>query len=107
MPAKNLDPAQSFNLKLVRARDHLNRLDAEARRWIYTKPCKIIDEPDPEPPPQPVPDGYFARRMRVYRVDPVPTTISLLVGDCLFNLRSALDHLALALAQSHTPSMTD
>ena len=36
-----------------------------------------------------------------------PEASRILVGDCVFNLRSALDHLALGLAQAHTPGMTE
>ena len=41
------------------------------------------------------------------RIKPAPLRLSILIGDCLFNLRSALDHLALALARTYTPGLTE
>ena len=100
-------PKESFNLKLARAREHLKAFDIYATAWIEAKPYKGIDEPDPEPPPQPVADGFYARRFRLYRIEPFPGWIGSILGDCLFNLRSCLDHLALALAKAFTPSLAD
>ena len=98
----------SFNLKLDRAREHLKSFEQEAAAWVETKPYGLVDEPDAEPPPYPIADGdATARRFRVTRVDPVPDRLSLIIGDCVFNLRAALDHLALALAKFHKPTMSD
>lgn len=96
----------SFALKVWRAREHLNAFEVEARQWIETEPYTIVDEPDPEPPLESLPDGFQARRFRLVRIKPAPLRLSILIGDCLFNLRSALDHLALALARAHTPGIT-
>jgi hypothetical protein len=97
----------SFALKLGRAREHLSSFEEEAKRWIEGKPYGIVDERDPDPPPQAITAEYVPRRFRIDRVSDIPSRLSLLVGDCLFNLRSALDHLALALARSFTSSMTE
>jgi hypothetical protein len=97
----------SFELKLDRAIEHLHTLDAEANAWINTETCKIVNEPDPEPPLQSLGDGYAAMRVRLCDFKGVPQRLSVHVGDCLFNLRSSLDHLALALARHHTITMTD
>lgn len=100
--------SESFSLKLDRAREHLQIFEDEARTWIETKPYGIVDEPDPNPPPHPFNQvTTIHRRFRMTRVDPVPARLSLIVEDCVFNIRSALDHLALALAKSFTPNMTD
>ncbi|HTV56667.1 MAG TPA: hypothetical protein VMI06_17350 [Terriglobia bacterium] len=97
----------SFGLKLDRAREHLQAFEQEAEAWVKTKPYAIVDEPDPNPPPQPIGNAVvIQRRFRVTRVDPVPGRLSLILGDCLFNIRSSLDHLALYLAKNHTPNMT-
>lgn len=101
-----MSASRSFDLKVERAYEHLNAFQAEASAWIDTKPYGIVDEQDPEPPPQPVGKGCQPRRFRINRVTPVPEQLSLILGDCLFNLRSGLDHLALALARSHTPGMS-
>jgi hypothetical protein len=50
--------------------------------------------------------GTHHRRFRITRADPVPDRLRLIIGDCVHNLRSTLDHLALALASRHTPVMT-
>jgi hypothetical protein len=94
----------SFTMKVHRALKHLDELKTEAAAWVKSKPYGIVDEPDPEPPPEPVGSGQ-PRRFRIDRVSDVPRTLSLTLGDCLFNLRAALDHLALALAQANTPTM--
>src|SRR5688500_2689164 len=97
----------SFSLKLDRAREHLDSFEVEIGAWLITEPYGIVDEPDPEPPPQPVPDGYRPRRFRIVRSAGVPARLSLLIRDCLFNLRAALDHLAFALAFANTPGMLE
>jgi hypothetical protein len=98
----------SFLLKFERAKEHLHALELDAATWIESEPYRIIDEPDPDPPPYPVSNiGVSCRRFRVTRVDPVPKRFSLLIGDCVFNLRAALDHLALSLAKAFTPNITD
>ena len=98
---------RSFDLKLERAHEHLDSLDTEVRKWIDTEPYGIVDEPDPEIPPKPLPGNVRARRFRVDRVSDVPGRISIIIGDCVFNLRSGLDHLALALGQKFTTNMSD
>lgn len=97
----------SFTLKLQRAYEHLDSFKHEADAWVRADPYGIVDEPDPEPPPQPIGDNCQARRIRINRVSDVPERLSVIMGDCLFNMRCALDHLALTLAKSHAVSMTD
>ncbi|HEY2893167.1 MAG TPA: hypothetical protein VGJ16_03115 [Pirellulales bacterium] len=97
----------SFNLKLERAREHLCSLDKEARAWLDTEPYEIVDEPDPDGPKDEFSHLILnTRRFRVTRIQPVPDRLSLIIGDCVSNLRIALDHLALAMAKSHTPNMS-
>jgi hypothetical protein len=45
--------------------------------------------------------------LRIHKVAPIPVHLSILIGDCVFNLRSGLDHLALALADKFTPNMSN
>ena len=96
---------RSFDLKLQRAYEHLNSFEQEANAWIETKPYGIVHERDPEPPPNEIGDCQ-AWRFRINRVSDVPERLSIIIGDCVFGLRSALDHLAFALAQAHTPGMS-
>jgi hypothetical protein len=98
----------SHSLKVERAREHLQTFEAEERIWLASKPYAIVDEPDPDMPLDALPDPRIQRRrFRVTHIDPVPDHLSLVFGDCVHNLRAALDHLALALAKAHTPTMTE
>jgi hypothetical protein len=104
-------PPPSFQLKLDRAREHLNTLDKKVGAWIDGKPYTAVDEPNPDPPPQAVPDGHVHRRVRVTHVTDIPPDFAILIGDCVFNLRAALDHLNLSLAKAfaakHGKTLTD
>src|SRR6266498_3307458 len=79
-------------LKLQRARKHFEELKIEIGNWLGRKHYTVREERDT--------DGWttFFATAEQPPVDP----ISLLVGDCLHNLRSALDLLAYALAQRYT-----
>lgn len=98
----------SVALKLDRAEEHLEAFKIESNVWIESKPYRIVDEPNLNPPlNQGINRAVHHRRFRIVSVDHVPDRLSVLIGDCVFNMRSALDHLALSLAQSFVPSMTD
>ena len=97
----------SFALKLDWARKHLEFFEQKTATWLKGDRYTLVDEPDPEPPLQPFADGYRARRFRIDRTSPIPDHLSLILGDCFSNLRSTLDHLALALAYANKPSLTD
>jgi hypothetical protein len=97
----------SFWLKLDRAYEHLKLFEREAEAWVEDQSKRVVDEPDPDPAPYHVFESDAIRkRIRVTGVDEVPMRFSILIGDCVFNLRSALDHLALALGLAHTPGMS-
>lgn len=106
--------AESFDLKLKRAETHLEQLNSEATAWVERQSEHIIDEPDPQPRPQQLAHlGAHHRRCRVSQdFSDIPHDFLLLAGDCTHNLRSSLDHLAMALGQAnvrsrYTRSMTD
>ncbi len=82
-----------------RANVHLKQLEAEVRRWAEDAMKTREEEPDPEG------SGYYAAWVN----PPTPdhASLSLLAGDCLQCLRSALDHLAFELAAAFTVPMTD
>lgn len=98
----------SAELKLGRAREHLESFKQESDSWIKTDPYRIIDEEDPNPF-RDHPAAYLIvyRRLRLESIDHVPERLKLVVGDILSNARAALDHLAFSLAKAHTPAMTD
>jgi hypothetical protein len=89
----------SFEEKLDRAYQHLQQLQLEPRRWIQTRPYTITDEIDPN-----TGDNVIYGKL----LGLPPPIIPQLIGDCLFNLRSCLDHLAYALAIANKRSpLTD
>jgi hypothetical protein len=97
----------SFDLKLQRAREHLETFQQEANTWIESEPYGIVDEADPDPSPEQLSHvGGHHRLFRVSRVDVVTDRLNLLIGDCVHNLRSTLDHIVFALARTNTPNLT-
>lgn len=86
-------------LKLIRAHYHLQQLDTEMNAWLDIQRQSIVTEPDPDNP------GYFLVKVTAPR--PPADPFGVMVGDCVHNMRSALDHLAFALLKRHTPTLTD
>jgi hypothetical protein len=82
----------SFQLKLDRALEHLESIEAQERTWRQSKPCRVWTEPD-------IQSGGKLVWAEVLK--PPPITLAPVVGDCLHNLRSALDNLAYELAVAH------
>jgi hypothetical protein len=98
-------PVSSFLAKIDRAREHLEDLESATAAWEVNA-CDTVEEVDPNPPRKR--QSYDVHLLlRVTRVEPIPQRFGLIIGDCLFNLRSALDHLALALALKCKPGMSD
>src|SRR5687767_14839123 len=84
--------SHNHELKLNRAVQHLERLEAEIKRWVGGHPYFLVSEFDPERGEHGVwirPEG-----------EP-PAEFGILIGDCLHNLRSALDSLAYDLARTY------
>lgn len=79
----------SVDAKIARAVEHLAELEAERSRWFESNPLRAV--------PQPQGDGSREDLYLEVRV-PMPGSLNALLGDCVHNLRSALDHLAMALA---------
>jgi len=72
------------SLKLERAKKHLHDLDGMWRWFRETNPYRFALEKDPD----------TGEEWRVVtRADPIPLCIPILAGDCVHNLRSALDQL--------------
>jgi hypothetical protein len=77
-----------LDLKAKRAEKHIHELKTALEEFYARKPYGIGKKIDAN------------TRDQIYyltRIDPVPLPISLIIGDVLQNLRSALDHLAYAL----------
>jgi hypothetical protein len=82
----------SHDLKLDRASHHLNTLNAKALEWREGKTHRYVSDIDRESGKQFV---------YIRFPEPVPAELRLIIGDCLHNLRSALDNLAYELAVRH------
>jgi hypothetical protein len=82
----------SHELKLDRASRHLDSLQAHVSEWRERHPYDYVVEPDPESGNQLV---------KVKLIEPPPHEFRLIIGDCLHNLRSALDNLVYELALAY------
>ncbi len=83
----------SHKLKLDWASHHLNSLDAKVRDWRDGETHDYAVEFDRESGKQ---------RVKVKLSEPPPDEFRLIIGDCLHNLRSALDNLIYELAVAYT-----
>jgi hypothetical protein len=83
-------PLDSARLKVERTWQHLEQFNAQARSFFETQPYAFTLGPaDGE-------EGWTAIYVHVRRK--APDHLSLVFGDAVHNLRSALDHLAYQLA---------
>jgi hypothetical protein len=82
----------SYQLKLDRAAEHLQSIEAQDRIWRQGNPCRVWTEPD-------IQSG--GKRVWAEVIKPPPLALAPVVGDCVHNLRSALDNLAFELALVH------
>jgi hypothetical protein len=80
----------SAQLKIDRANHHIGDVDARRNVFLETNPCKLRAQHNP----QTAHTDYMVED--VAEVDPI---ISLIIGDAVHNLRSALDHLAASLVR--------
>ncbi|MBI4479466.1 MAG: hypothetical protein HY651_05545 [Acidobacteria bacterium] len=71
-----------MKLKLIRAEEHLSLLDRRIEEYFNGKPLEVVKEADAE----------FVRFVLRIREQPAPY-LGVIIGDCLHNMRSALDHL--------------
>lgn len=82
-------PLAGVLAKLARAQEHLDALDVEIASFMEREPYGISYERNPDGS-----DHSFRGQVR----EQPPLSIGILVGDCLQNMRAALDHLAWQLA---------
>src|SRR5882724_4725877 len=88
----------TFSMKLVRADEHLQVLTGEVLNFLASCPYKIVTQ-------QNIPAGYLSAQI-IYQHTP-PDLLLMLIVDVLYNLRSALDHLAWSLAATHADIRTE
>lgn len=75
-------------LKIERAKHHINELDVEVKSFLARKPFRLMARVEKNPP----------RKVFFIKDDiPIPPAISLITGDAIHNLKSALDMLAWAM----------
>ena len=82
-------PLENTRLKLDRADKHLNELKTKVDGFANRQPYDLIRDDKPEL-------GYYVYDFRFTRTP--PRRWGVIIGDITHNLRSALDHLAWALA---------
>ncbi len=82
-------PLEGVRLKLDRAQYHLEALDSEIASFFDREPYVISYEREP--------DGS-EHVYRVHESEVPPLALGATIGDCLQNMRSALDHLVWQLA---------
>jgi hypothetical protein len=82
------------NLKLARAKQHIDDLDAEIARFLARKPYRIMVEPNASGEH---PEWPHDRVMRIS--EQPPESFSLIIGDAIHNMRSSLDLLVCAFVR--------
>jgi hypothetical protein len=89
------DPLDGARLKIVRAQQHLDSLKHEIMAYIRSKPYEFPIEDDGE---------YITVRDATISENP-PVLLSCIIGDCVCNLRAALDYIAWQLAAHNFPGL--
>ena len=84
----------SWKLKITRAKEHFATLQAEIPEWARTSPISITKEKDNE-------GRHHTVFVEIVKVPPLKRW-SLIAGDCVHNLRSALDSLVYGIAIHET-----
>jgi hypothetical protein len=82
----------SAAMKLFRAHEHLDSIDAEIHAFFEPAPYVLAPESNTE---------TGERLRRIVATDKPPIELSLMIGDALHNLRSALDHLVWERSAPH------
>ena len=93
-----MKPLDGVWLKVNRAKQHLESLDGEIRRFLQSGAYTVTPNPEEDT------EEVYMFQFNVVRQP--PKEWSVIVGELAFNLRSALDHLAwqLALLSTNDPS---
>ncbi len=93
------DVLLSPRFKLQRARALLRQATDLITEYTSVATCDFVIAPHPND------DTLRVAFIKV--IEPVPIEVSLVVGDAVHNLRTALDHLACSLATANGQSMDD
>lgn len=87
-----MNPVYSIHLRLHRAYEHLDALNRETEAFLRSKPYSFWREDNLE-------ERSAVWRMEIF--DPPPLKLSLIVADCISNMRSALDYLMWQLVTNY------
>lgn len=82
-----------FEFRLERAKEHIQLLNTELGWWLKSDPYRFLYKYDRE-------RGEYVAW--VEELSRPPVKLGIIIGDCLHNLRSALDNLAYSLLCAHT-----
>ncbi len=93
----NNDPLRSPKLKIERAKTLIQEVERQISDFTNTVPYNFVIGPHPS-------DGGL-RVANIHVGEDVPVEISLVVGDAIHNLRTALDHIACCLSASNGKTM--
>lgn len=87
---------ESVDAKIKRAHEHLDVLDKEIAEFVETTRPTIVRKVNNEQ----------TQTWLVFWVDDPfpPIRLSVLIGDCLYNIRSAVDNLVCGLVRTKNPS---
>jgi len=83
----------SYELKIGRAREHVATVERAVDAWLETNDYTVVSAVDEDDPDRIVWSANVT-------TDP-PASLSLLIGDAVHNLRSALDHVVYFLAETN------
>lgn len=87
-----MHPVYSIHLRMHRAYEHLDTLDQETEAFLRSKPYSLWSEDD------------LKKRSTIWHMEifePPPLRLSLIVADCVSNMRSALDYLMWQLVSKY------
>ncbi len=87
-------PPEGVRLKLDRAYEHLVAVHDEIGAFFELQPYRTVL--------QKVDTDGLEYVLRGYIAHPPPEMLPLIIGDCLQNMRTALDHLVWAMAIAHS-----
>lgn len=89
---------RDHTLKLRRALSHLEYLQNWAANWTAEQECNVEAKPDPKRGGNVVVTAYAAQ--------PPADPLAVVIGECLHNMRSALDLLAYELALDYSKALS-
>jgi hypothetical protein len=94
-------PEPSCAIKVRRALAHLQELQRKCGHWAQVQPklspCRVVPDPN----------GAGYSLVKATMPAPPVEEFSTVVGDCVQNLRSSLDHLVFALAEKYSGPLSE